>query len=148
MSYQASSTSMYFSPSTTSPALPNLEQVLNVAENKYASLLQEDKWSGVTLKVNETGFNSTCLSVNNDQNKLTFKYKCFNCGGTDHKLENCPKTIDKECIKKNRTQFWKQKREKGNNSPTPSSSRSPPTTGKWVPPSKKEKNQQNIDGTA
>ena len=100
----------------------------------------------MTSKVNETGFTSSTNNLNNDKLKST--YKCFNCGGTDHKLEHCPKTHDKDRIKRNRNLFWKQKRENNGNNKTNQNTtkRTPPTTGKWVPPSKKEKNQRNIDG--
>ena len=140
MSSHTSNLSSY-SPNTTI-FMPDLDQIFTVAENKYSSLLAEDKWSGKMAKVNETGFTSTTSTT---PNKTT--YKCFNCGSTEHKLDSCPFPINKDKIKKNRNAFWEQKRSKSSNNPTKTkSNNSYPSTGKWVPPSKSEKNQRVIDG--
>eukprot|EP00980_Cylindrotheca_fusiformis_P025111 scaffold13096_cov71-Cylindrotheca_fusiformis.AAC.1 len=121
------------------------ETILNLASKVYQNCYSSSEgWTGQFHKVNETGF-----SASND--KTPPKRGCFNCGSTEHSLENCPVPQNAERIKKNKKAFWdsrdKAKSDKKNNKGKKGkNSSSARNNSNWPPaPTDRQKNRAKIN---
>lgn len=72
-------------------AYPTVEAMLNTAQELYYELSAQNNW--LVLEKGASAFPTTDSKVPNAE------FKCWNCGGTGHRLDNCPHPKNEARIK-------------------------------------------------
>eukprot|EP00980_Cylindrotheca_fusiformis_P004420 scaffold945_cov82-Cylindrotheca_fusiformis.AAC.5 len=121
------------------------ETILNLASKVYQNCYSsQEGWTGQFHKVNETGFSAS-------NNKTPQKRGCFNCGSTEHSLQDCPIPKNPERIKQNKKSFWdSREKAKLEKKGTAKKNKSSPAkhNSNWPPaPTDRQKNRKKINET-
>ena len=126
-------------------SLPDLDQLLTIAEKYYLQLSTESKW-------NHSKAASSSSFTTEVKSGTPPTRTCWNCGSSDHTLPQCPHKHDSQRIKANKTQFYKNRKENKSSQTsgsqtdkkTPSKTRRRVTTGLYAPPSRSENGRRII----
>ena len=135
---------------STAPAKQTINAVLAFAELQYRKFQSSGQWMGVSHKASEMAFLSALTAFANGATSVKI---CFNCGGTGHTFQKCPKPKNAERIASNRKLFNQEKKKKKKSQDKATKNQGNPQgnqQGKWKPPTDAEKrnnNRRNIDGT-
>jgi hypothetical protein len=132
------------------------EKLLEDADREYMLSLYQGSW-----RVPKANGDATALLANIPAGGQAFSkvqifkaavllagLHCWNCGGTDHKLSDCPHAKNEKQIEANRKAWNAAKAKKANGTPSPSSTRQGGNnrSKKWAPPGKGDGPKRVIDG--
>ena len=116
------------STSTDETVFTSIEEILDLAQEHYLTLVSQGKWNGVT----SPGQSSFLAGL------------CWNCGGQGHMAHECPKPKNEQAIARNRKQQGRGGPGRGGGGRGRGKGKGP--SGKWAPPTAAEHNKRVIDG--
>lgn len=115
---------------------PKPEALLSLAEVKYLELKQTDKWTGITMKGNQSVF-----VAGGGLNEKKKPLKCFNCDGEGHLADRCPRPKNEALMEKRRAEYAKNNPKNGKKGGKKGGKPKP-----FAPPKPDEKNHREIFG--
>jgi hypothetical protein len=129
------------------------EKLLEDADREYTSSLYQGVW-----RVPKANGDATALIANIPAGGQAFTkvqifkaavllagLHCWNCGGTDHKLSDCPHAKNEKQIEANRKAWNAAKAKKGDGTPSTRQG-GKNRSKKWAPPGKGDGPKREIDG--
>ena len=127
----------------TAPAKQTINVVLAFAELQYWKFQSPGQWTGISHKASKMAFLSALTAFANGATSIKI---CFNCGGTRHTFQKCPKPKNAECIALNWKLFNQEKKKKKKGQDKSTKNQGNPQgnqQGKWKPPTNAEKWNNN-----